>query len=116
MKRKLTTKTNFDARLQNLNKNITSNKTKHLLFKSELNKLQKFDSAYFRGNSYFDGDGTQNYLVFQPVYKYFDAVGIEIASWKSNGLFNEKISSVMNSNGSVPKIVYDNARIKVWKS
>ena len=47
------------------------------------------------------------------MYKYFDAVGFEIASWKLKGLFNEEISSVMNSNGAAPKVVYDNARIGV---
>ena len=47
------------------------------------------------------------------MYKYFDAVGFEIASWKSKVLFNEEISSVRNSNGAVPKIVYDNDRVNI---
>ena len=47
------------------------------------------------------------------MYKYFNAVGFEIASWKSKELFNEEISSVSNPKGAVLKIVYDNARIKV---
>ena len=47
------------------------------------------------------------------MYKYFHAVGFEIASWKSKGLFNEKICSIMNSKGAVPKIVHDNVGIKV---
>ena len=32
--------------------------------------------------------------------------------WVSKRLSNEKISSASNSNGTVPKIVYDNAKIK----
>ena len=84
-----------------------------MLAENELKKLKNFDAAYFRGKNYFDGDGTQNYLVFQGVYKYFDSVGIEIASWKSKGLFNEEISSVVNPSSAVPKILYDNATIKV---
>ena len=32
----LLTKTDFDAKLQNLNKKVISNKTKHLLVKNEL--------------------------------------------------------------------------------
>ena len=40
-------------------------------------------------------------------------MGNEVSSWVSKGLSNEKISSVSNSNGAVPKILYDNARIKV---
>ena len=67
----LVTKTDFDAKLQSLNKKINSNKTKHLLVETEFKKLEKFDAAYFRGKNYFDGDGTQNYLVFQPMYTYF---------------------------------------------
>ena len=63
------TKTDFDAKLSSLNKKITQNKTKHLLFESELNKLKTFDSVYFIGKSHFE-DGTQNYLVFQPMNKY----------------------------------------------
>ena len=37
----------------------------------------------------------------------------EVSSWVSKGLSNEKISSVSNSNFTVPKIVYDNGKIKV---
>ena len=37
-------------------------------------KLQTFDSVYFRGRSHFEEDGTQNCLVFQPIYRYFKRV------------------------------------------
>ena len=37
-----------------------------MLVETELNKLEKFDVAYFRGKNYFaESDGIQNYLVFQ---------------------------------------------------
>ena len=77
----LVTKTDFDAKLHSLNKKINSNKTKHLLAETELKKLNNFHAAYFRGKNYFDGDGTQNYLVFQAVYKYFERVGSKVSSW-----------------------------------
>ena len=32
------------------------------------------DSSYFDDKSYFEDDGIKNYLVFQPVYKYFKMV------------------------------------------
>ena len=32
-------KTDFDNKLKNLNKNVTSNKTKHILVENELNEL-----------------------------------------------------------------------------
>ena len=50
----LITKTDFDAKSSSLNKNITQNKTKHLLVESELNKFKTFHSGYFIGKSYFE--------------------------------------------------------------
>ena len=67
----LITKTDFNAKLSSLNRKITSNKSKHLLVENELKKLKTFDSSYFIGKSHFEEDGTQNYLVFQPVLKCF---------------------------------------------
>ena len=68
------TKTDFDAKLSNLNRKITSNKSKHLLFENELNKVKTFNSSHFIGKSHFDEDGTQNYLVLQPLKKYFKLI------------------------------------------
>ena len=67
----LITKTDFDTELKNISDRITLNKSKHLLVENELKKLQKSDSSYFTGKNRFKEDGVQNYLVFQPVYKYF---------------------------------------------
>ena len=78
-----------------------------------MKKLNNFDAAYFGGKNYFDGDGTQNYLVFQLAYKYFERVRNEISSWESKGLSSEKVRSVTTSDGRVSKLVYGNARIKV---
>ena len=64
-------KPEFDFKLKGISERITKNKTKYLLVENELIKLQKFDAAYFRGKSHFEEDGTQNYLVFQPIYRYF---------------------------------------------
>ena len=86
----LITKTHFDAKLSSLNKKITKNKRKHLLVENELKKLKTFDLGYFIGNllSHFDEDGTQNYLVFQPIVRYFKVNTIinaadYVLSWKS---------------------------------
>ena len=62
-------KTDFDDKLKHLNKKVTSNKTKHLLTENEFKKLQTFDSSLFIGQSYFNNDGSQNYLIFPPIYK-----------------------------------------------
>ena len=76
-----------------INKKITKNKSKHLLVENELKKLKTFDSSYFIGKSHFDGDGTQNYLVLQPMSKYFKLITNTsfILSWQSKGLSNENI-------------------------
>ena len=60
----LITKTDFDIKLTSFNKKNNSNKTKHLLVENEFERLETFDSSYFRGKSYIENDGAQNYLVF----------------------------------------------------
>ena len=67
----LITKKDFNAKLSSLNRKIRANKTKHLLVENELKKLKTFDSIYFRVKSHFEEDGTQNFLVFQPIQRYF---------------------------------------------
>ena len=67
-------KTDFDAKLSSLNRKITQNKAKHLLIENGLNKLKSFDSSYFIGKSHFEEDGSQNYLVFQTINKYFKVI------------------------------------------
>ena len=47
-----------------------ANKSKNLLVENELNKLKTFEFSYFIDKSHFEEDGTQNYLVFQPLNKY----------------------------------------------
>ena len=89
----MSTKTNFNAKLSNLNRKIVSNKTKHLITENEIKKLKTFDSIYFRGKSHFEDNGTQNWLVFQPIQKYFNtdsASNSTILSWKSKGLSDER--------------------------
>ena len=58
-----------------------------------MNKLITFDSTYFIGKSHFEEDGTQNYLVFQPLSNYFKLITstLSILSWQSKGLYNENI-------------------------
>ena len=82
--------TKVDAKLSSLNRKITQNKTKHLLAENELKKLKTFDSSYFIGKSHFEDDGTQNYLVFPPMYKYFklNTDTSPILSCQSTGLSN----------------------------
>ena len=93
------TKTDFDVKLLCLNRKITQNKTKHLLVENELNKLKTFDSSYFIGKNHFDEDGTQNYLVFQLLSKYFKLITntLSILSWQFKGLSTETIALLLRA-------------------
>ena len=103
------TKTNFDNEVSSLNREITKNE-------NEFKKLKTFDSRYFRGKSHFEEDGNQNYLVFQPINKYFKAVDNKkcISSWKSKGLSDETIKPPATSDNSLsPLIDYLAAKIRL---
>ena len=116
----LLTKTDFDAKLSSLNREITSNKTNHLLVENELKKLKTFDSIYFRGKSHFEEDGMQNYSVFQPIQRYFKRI-VNVGNdnyvyyWKSKGLSDETINSIKTSDyGITPYLsYYDTNKIRV---
>ena len=112
-------KADFDAKLSSLNKKITTNKSKHLIVENELKKLKTFDSSYFIGKSHFEEDGTQNYLVFQPMYRYFEWIagagnGNYIYYWQSKGLPDERIDSIKTANHSItPFLDYYGTKTRV---
>ena len=112
-------KSDFDAKLSGLNRKITNNKSKHLLVENELNKLKTFDSSYFRGENYFDENGTQNYYIFQPISKYLKVAYVNdinyILSWKSRGLNDIKIESIKTNNYLLnPRMNnYDMSKIRI---
>ena len=99
----LIAKTDFDAKLSSLNKNVTKNKTRHLLVENELKKLKNFDSSYFIGKSHFEEDATQTYFVFQPLNKHFEVVAniAYVLSWESKGLSGETIKPPATSDNSL---------------
>ena len=96
------TKINFDAKIIELENNIK--------------KLQTFDSSYFRGKNYFDEDGTQNYLVFLPINRYFRLIANTkyTSSWKAKGLSDETIKPDATSDNSLtPWIDYYGTSIRL---
>ena len=61
-----------------------------------MKKLKTFDSSYFHSKSHFEDDGTQNWLVFQSIHRYFRTGSGKpsiILSWKSKGLSDENIKA-----------------------
>ena len=113
----LITKTDFDAKLSSLNRKITANKSKNLLVENELKKLKTFDSSYFIGKSHFEEDGTQNYLVFQPINRYFKVIANTdyVSSWKSKGLSAETIKSPTTSSLMAPVLRHQIISKIYWK-
>ena len=114
----LITKTDFDAKLLSLSRKITQNKIKHLLIENELKKLKTFGSSYFIGKSHFEEDGTENYLVFQPISKSFKVITNTdyISSWKSKGLSAESIKPPTTSDNSLSPALWYQYKSKVyWK-
>ena len=112
----LITGIDFDAKLLSLNRKITANKTKNLLVGNELKKLKTFDSSYFIGKTYFQEDGTQNHLVFQPLNKYFKVIANTdyASSWKSKVLSAETIKPPTTSDNSLnPAVSYYGTKTRV---
>ena len=112
----MTRKTDFDAKLLSLNRKITQNKTKHLLVENELNKLKTNDSSYFIGKSYFEENGTQNYLVFQTINKCFKVITNTdyVSLWKSKELSAESIKPPTTSGNSLtPALNYYGTKTRV---
>ena len=81
-----------------------------------MNKLKTFDSTYFIDKSHFEEDGTQYYLVFQPLNKYFKVIinTNYISSWKSKELSAESIKPPKTSDNSLtPALSYYSTKTRV---
>ena len=62
----------------------------------------------------FEEDGAQNYLVFQPIKRYFKINGKYISSRKSKGLSDETITPYATSDNSLnPLINYYGSKVRV---
>ena len=73
-------------------------------------KLKAFGLSRFKDKNHFEEDGTQNYLVFQPMYKYFEKIGNtdNISEWKSIGWSDE-----IPDNTLAPELIYYGQRMYV---
>ena len=112
-------KPDFDSKLKGISDRVTKKKTKYLLVENELKKLQKFYAAYSRSKSHFEEDGTQNYLVFQPMYRYLKRTagvgsGNYIYFCKSKDLSDEELDSVTASNHKItPELSFYGTKTRV---
>ena len=65
--------------------------------------------SYFIDKSHFEEDGTQNYLIFQPLNKYFKLIANTdyVSSWKFKELSAETIKPPSTSDNSLtPAVSY----------
>ena len=94
-------KTDFNDKLNNLNKKITSNETKHVIIENEFKRLTTFDSSLFIGQGYFNNDGVELYVTLQLLYYTLKGLGDseKVLSRKSKSLSGEKLTtSTSNDN------------------
>ena len=101
------TKTNFDNTISSLDSKISMNKTKNKFIENKLRTLKTFDLGYFIGKVHFEEDGVQNYLVLQPIRRYFEIIANKkyISWWKSKRLSDETIKPHATSDKSLTLLI-----------
>ena len=81
-------------------------------------ELQSYDLSNFVGQCYYKNDESQNYLMFQPIYKTittFSGLTSIISEWESKGLSNAKFNSLYTINKilSPKKAWMNNSRMRL---
>ena len=90
-----------------------------ILVEHELKKLKTFDSSFLGVKCHFEEGGMQNYLVFQPRYRYFKRIadvdiGDYIYYWQSKRLSDERINSIKSSDYEItPYLSYYGTKTRV---
>ena len=87
-----------------------------MLVENELKKWKTFDSSYFIGKNHFEEDSTQNYLVLQPIKRYFEVITNSnyVSSWKTKGLSAKTIKPPATSDNSLtPTLSYYGTKTRV---
>ena len=74
-------------------------------------KWKTFELRIFIGQGYFNNDGAQLYLIFQPIYKTittFSGLSNIISQWESKGLSKENFNIV------IQEIKFFLQNLRVW--
>ena len=110
------TKTIFGNTVPSINNKIAENKTKNESIENGFKKLKTFALGYFIDKSHFEEDGTQNYLVFQPIKRYFKIIANSkyISSWKCKRLSDKTFKPPSTSDNSfTPLNDYYGSKLRV---
>ena len=96
----LVTNTDFDKKLTNFNRKITSNKIKYLEIQKKLNSLITKD--FLSGKIYFtSNDWSQNTFFYQSTLDTLELKEYKVTdyalSWKSKRVFNSKLKPLYNA-------------------
>ena len=108
-----------------MKKNVTSNKTKHVLVENKLNALSEKVKAILsvgltkdlinkfsilNGGKFFSSGIFQNYLIFIPAERYIKCFSgtTRINSWKFNGISGENIENITKSDSNFAPTFVDN--------
>ena len=103
-------KTDFDNTVSSLDSTIATNKTKSESIEKEFKKSKRNLGFVVLENILFDGeDGSQTYLIFQPVHRYVKIANIAntryITEWKSKGLSDESIKPPPTSDKNLTPLI-----------
>ena len=107
--------TQYSNTVSSLNSKIAENKTENESIENEFKKLKTFGLGYFIGKSHFEENGAQNYLVFQPIERYFKIiVNTYASSCQSKGLSDKNIKPPTKSDNTLtPLIDYCCCKVRV---
>ena len=89
---------------------------KHVKREVLKHEIRCFTIKFSVSKSHFEEDGTQNYLVFQPLNSYFKVIVSTdyVSSWKSKGLSDETIKPPSTSdNGLTTAVSYYGTKMGV---
>ena len=106
----LVEKTNYNTKISSLDDKINK-------INSDTKNVAETYFLLFTGNILFNSeDGSQAYLIFQPIYRYFKTIANTnyILSWKSRGLSGESIKPATTSDNRLnPELSYMDYNIRV---
>ena len=79
-------------------------------------KHRAINSSYFLSKSHFKGDHTQNYVAFQPVYRYLKSITNKdyISVWTSKGLSDGSIKPPVAPNNNIaPELNHIKTKLRI---
>ena len=100
---KLVNESDLDRKIKEDVKTLAT-KEQLLTKQDKIVKLQTYDLSIFIGQSYFNNDGSQNYLILQPIFRtitIFSGPTSTISEWESKGLSNKNFKPLYTANKSL---------------